>query len=569
MSTEGFESSGDITDLIANLASDVSWVDDLPIPTLDEIRDRVSKFSQQERAEAEREVLRVEFGNAAFAVAKGYLDLNDIDSAEQWLTVADEHHVPEAKEVKRLVESIVALRDCVQKDIGGEDDALDFGQLIGAGVANCLLAISENSQIEVDELLYSTLVEMAKILDRTRADAAGKTPTPGGSANPAKKVKYSSERERPAPIELLWLLHDWLVPVANLPSRKKELSTRHETALSNLVSSAIFQDSSIAEELDGCTFRVLLFHSQSLANTHLFSINLSTDTRPGGKWSNLLEVAVQRRKLTDYASWSKWNRRLLVALPNSSCEHSGAFSTTILTALFEHVIPGHGLTVEQVKRLAWEMVQGVMVGRPKNNLLPLPAIFLDSSASSPSRCDSTYAAIRLVVGEEQQFWSHELERFEKKVDVADGSKDTCQRVRFPEADRNIGNLDLHGWTKENPISVNQAIRKLKETGNNYVFFDDIDSRQPTVVYRRVDAKQGRVMRLTEPVKLTEPLKESGPAALQILSSSVLAQQPLHADSWTKEAEAPGDKNISEVDDDGEIGKIDEFLIIQCGSNPSQ
>jgi hypothetical protein len=224
MSTEGFESPGDITDLIANLASDVSWVDNLPIPTLDDIRARVSKFSQQEREEAEREVLRVEFGNAAFAVAKGYLDINDIDSAEQWLTVADEHHVPEAKEVKRLVESIVALRDCAQKDVGEVGDALDFGQLIGAGVANCLIAISENAQIEVDELLYSTLAEMAKILDGTRACSAEKKPA-SGSVNPASKVNYSSERDRPAPIELLWLLHDWLVPVANLPSRKKECRT--------------------------------------------------------------------------------------------------------------------------------------------------------------------------------------------------------------------------------------------------------------------------------------------------------------------------------------------------------
>lgn len=595
MSTEDFESSGDITRLIEDLAPDVSWVDDLPIPTLDEIRARVNKFSPEERAEAEREVLRVELGNAAFEVAKGYLEHNDIDSAERWLAIADEYHVPEAKEVKEWVKSIVTLRNCAHKDIGENGDDFDFGQLIGAGVATCLLAISDSAQIEINELLYSTLAEIAKTLDRRRCDTEGRTPLL--SSADLVKVDNRTGQERPKPIELLWLLHDWLaplhewlVPVANFPACKDDLNPvlarQQTTALSNVVFPLLFQNASEADGLTGCTFRVYLFQSRSLANTHWFSIDLYTDIRPGKETPDLLEVAVKRRALTGSASWSKRSRRLLVALPNASREHSSSVNATMLTALFEYVIPEYNLTVPQVKRLAGEMVQDVMTGRPKDNFLPLPPTLVDSSVNPLSNCASTYAAIRLIMGGNRQFWSWDSEQIDTKEDPVGNGEQTCGRVEFPwgqsqpecqrrgdsgdllansnEATVGIDRRDLL-WKsirdlKSKSISLNEALRKLEETGDNYLLFDDIDSGQPTVVYRGVDAKHGGVMRLAEPV--TEP----GSYEFQMLSSSVVAQQPLYRDNSTDEMEIHEESSTSEVCDEEKSDKFDEFLIIQCGSN---
>lgn len=46
--------------LIAGLAPDVPWVDDLRVPTAGEIRERVRRFTPEEREVAERDALRAE-----------------------------------------------------------------------------------------------------------------------------------------------------------------------------------------------------------------------------------------------------------------------------------------------------------------------------------------------------------------------------------------------------------------------------------------------------------------------------------------------------------------------------
>lgn len=46
--------------LIASLGPDISWIDKLPMPTLEEIRKRVANLSPEERAAIEAEIVRIE-----------------------------------------------------------------------------------------------------------------------------------------------------------------------------------------------------------------------------------------------------------------------------------------------------------------------------------------------------------------------------------------------------------------------------------------------------------------------------------------------------------------------------
>jgi hypothetical protein len=46
--------------LIASLGPDISWIDELPMPTPEEIRKRVANPSPAERAALEAEIVRIE-----------------------------------------------------------------------------------------------------------------------------------------------------------------------------------------------------------------------------------------------------------------------------------------------------------------------------------------------------------------------------------------------------------------------------------------------------------------------------------------------------------------------------
>jgi sigma 54 modulation/S30EA-like ribosomal protein len=198
-----------------------------------------------------------------------------------------------------------------------------------------------------------------------------------------------------------------------------------------------------------------------------------------------------------------------------------------------------------------------------------------------------YTVIRLVMDEEMQFRSWRHEQFETEEDVTNDGKYVYQPSLSPEADGNFDSRSPRDQQEDRsseqpdfpptnpdqpavenpdrgqakPMSVHQALHKLEETGGDYVLFDDINSGQPTVVYRRVDAEH-RVMWLAEPVK------EPGPDALQMLSSSVLAQQPLHSADHTDKTNTHEESSTSETNDGGELDEFDEFLIIQSVPNPS-
>jgi hypothetical protein len=76
------EPGDDLGDAIAELAPDVSWADGLRTPTPAEIRERVSNFTPEQRAAAERDAVRAELGDTALALAKGLMARGKLDDAE-------------------------------------------------------------------------------------------------------------------------------------------------------------------------------------------------------------------------------------------------------------------------------------------------------------------------------------------------------------------------------------------------------------------------------------------------------------------------------------------------------
>ena len=106
----------DIKQLIADLGPDVSWADDLPVPTPAQIRERVSRFTPEQRAAAERDAIRVELGDTALSLAQGLISRGLFDEAEKWLLVAEECHVPEAREL--LDQLSVLPRDLLEEHGG-------------------------------------------------------------------------------------------------------------------------------------------------------------------------------------------------------------------------------------------------------------------------------------------------------------------------------------------------------------------------------------------------------------------------------------------------------------------
>lgn len=582
MNIEDFESVGDITSLIASLAPDVSWVDNLPIPTPDDIRARVSRFSSQERAAAEREAIRVEVGDAALTLATGFIDLGNLDEAERWLTVADEHQVSEAKD---WLDRIAVLRTA--KD--AHEEGVLYSSEFTAVAMRHAVAILEIARIESDELVDAALAKVADIVARARYNAAKSTLS--ASLTDLVELDPGDERKKPTLLWPLWLLFDWLgLPIAKPFNNRAALSAvrvQRGTELSNLLSPIVVKEGRTDGGVYGFAFRVLFLENCSHGDSPWLSIDVGSRTRR----CNLLQVAVEKLRRPDHTNWVERSHRLLVALPRSLYVRGGEPNTDILAALFEHVIPEHGLTTEQLKRLAWETVQDI-IDQWGNDTLPLLTNPLDTSDERSASQNILHFGTRLFMDREIQVQWWRNDRPQTGENPIDDSAPVRQDMQKPKPESDFRCHSLHdrqgncffgfpdsmrigyrqptaekphgdlGSGQANPksMTVDQALRELDETGGDYILFDDTDSGHPTVVYRRAGLEQG-VMRLAESVE------EYVHDAVQMLSSSVLAQKQPKSDH-AKTSDTHEDRRTSKTDQNDNLDDFDEFLIIDCLTNPS-
>ncbi|MFB9686804.1 hypothetical protein [Amycolatopsis plumensis] len=174
-------------------------VGDLPVPTPAEIRDRVRRFTPEQRAEAERDALRVELGDTAMSLAKALIEQERLDEAEQWLKVAEEYNVPEARGLLDNQWSWAA-QELLEESF---DEDVHVDQMEARAKQRAAEIVAEARELS-DELVDSALTKVQQMLDRTRyqtvkADLAS-------SLIDVTRVNRSEGQQTPTLLRLLFAL---------------------------------------------------------------------------------------------------------------------------------------------------------------------------------------------------------------------------------------------------------------------------------------------------------------------------------------------------------------------------
>jgi hypothetical protein len=578
----------DLGDAIADLAPDVSWADDLRTPTPAEIRERVSNFTPEQRAAAERDAVRAELGDTALALAKQLMARGKLDDAEQWLTVAEEHAVPHARE---LLDELSVLRRAMPEN--APDDVFT-----GTDVTDCITAeamqqaaeILEKARSESTELVDSALVKVKQILDRARVSAA----EIGLSRilDDLVRVDSGGRHGRPTLLWLLWLLLDWSgLPIAKPLHNEAKLSTvrvQRGTVLANLLSPADTRTS--VGGPTGFPFRVLLLPKPDQS--------ACTGTMQPG--SHRINIAMTDLRHLDWTQWSTLERcRLLVVLPTPPIRaNPGEPENDLLVALVEHLLPGHGLSPEQVKHLSWESILDRLArddGETKRCLLSVCEAILNDN-----KCIGNLVAVVMNGEIGLRWWCGDKPTKEtpgKKEDRRGTSgkqrglsqprhrqilpnatnkqtgKHCCDLPVQAEAGDSKPTVDQHPSKQRNikdahampeTRTVSDALHALDASSEEYLVFTDAESGHPTVVYRRPGAGHS-VMRLGE----MEPtsLESVGREAMQLLADTqkkIYDEPPAAAPAETKLSSGESSTHAAAS---GQSDEFDDFLIIECEPQP--
>ncbi len=565
----------DLEQLIGELGPEVSWVNELSVPSPAEIRERVSRFTPEQRTAAEREAIRAELGDTALSLAKGLISRGDLDDAEKWLRVAEQHHVPEAREL--LDELAIVPRELLDCPT---DEFERSEHIVGAAIRRAA-AIIEEAKTESGELIDSALAKVQQILDVTRYNAAktglltslaGLAKADPGGMDPGGMDPGGSPRKP----TLLWLL--WaLLGISGVPMAKPRgsgtlsaIRVPKGTAMAGMLSPMARLTTRIGGGT-GLAFRVFLLPSST-----------SPTSSRSPCTSQLLRLW-DKTRLNRYQEGSRYSEcRLVVALPhvlNSESDLEG----DLLAALIEHLIPNHGLTLDQVRRLAWEAFDELAAERDREtaSLTGLyEMIRPHSDTCPPNRFLAVDGVVQVQTLHENSLakddYRHAEDRDQRKLSVngTDRASDAATNLPLPtrapglRADTAVTGTGSSlgedpqqhsavphdegpaGTTAPLTMTIEQALRALNDTGEDYFVFNDVDSGHPTVVYQRAGTADHGVMRLEDVEQAT--IDSVGEEAKELLSTST----PSSPDPAAGPSQSGADEGY------------DEYLIIETTANPA-
>ncbi|WNV86685.1 hypothetical protein [Umezawaea sp. Da 62-37] len=83
----------DIEDLLSRQAPDISWVADVPPLTFEDVQARAESLTADEQATVDDDMRRIELGHGALELARGYIAMGDLSTAEYYLTMATNYGV--------------------------------------------------------------------------------------------------------------------------------------------------------------------------------------------------------------------------------------------------------------------------------------------------------------------------------------------------------------------------------------------------------------------------------------------------------------------------------------------
>ena len=438
--------------------------------------------------------------------------------------------------------------------------------------------IIEKAKNESDELIDSALAKVAQILDVTRYNAA----KAGLSTSLAQlaKVDPGGYERRPT---LLWLLWALLNVSFRLPLSKPHYSDAtlsavrvpRGTALSQLLSPVAEVTTRIGE-VTGLAFRVFLLPTAS--RTWLNCDWLTSHQQ-------VLHVATKdRTRLNRFQdAFSEQRCRLVVALPHVLHPSSGQLDSDLLSALIQDLVPNHGLTLDQVQKLAWEtfdefasqhrrespsLAELYEMIRAESEVLPLAKpLALDGVIQvqpfyndSPTTKGDGYGDGD--VRAQRQLSDDRSDRARDASRQNARSRRSCGEHRDTSADGNASPVDGDVHERTSPCddrravtaptsTIEQASRALNDGDNDYLVFNDVDCGHPTVVYRRAGTAEHGVMRLGD----IEPavIEAVGEEAVQLLRASS-SPRPDHV------------RTDGAAADTG--AEYDEYIIIETIANPA-
>lgn len=550
---------GELGELISELGPDVSWVENVTLPSADQIRERAKRLTPEQRQVARRDAIRGEIGDTALKIANHFVKSRLFEEADKWLVLAEQQHMSEACELRDVM---VKMRSDIPEP-SLEDGHREYADRIVAEAAARAEAIVEKAHEERDEIIDAALAKWQEILDGTkyRLARAGLSTSLAELTTP----EPIGNRGRPTLLWLLWVLLDSLgVKVTQPRNHKPKLSAvrvARGTPLASLLSPVVDTAVKVHHRTE-LIFRVLLLpgsvHSGPLV--------------PDTGWMSPLPSL-----FPESFSGSIKADRWVVALPSHAWRPGSDEPEDFLMALAEHLVPDHGLTAEQVKRLSWETIQELLARDSGETVHYL---------SLPGTIQQVCAVNGTVVIESKMYRDrkcHPSLTAEETHEVHDQSSTSGSRQSgFPRAgdasaaEREVGN-GPHGvparlasaWQssplkglpdgcrpsstqKLDSMTVHEALQILVSKNEEYLVFNDISSGHPTVVYRRAGDEHG-VMKLGEMKPAS--IESVGHEAAQMMSDPSFPFLMHHVPNLGGSASAIDQARPEETDE------FDEFLII--------
>ncbi|GAA2969287.1 sigma 54 modulation/S30EA ribosomal C-terminal domain-containing protein [Actinokineospora diospyrosa] len=574
----------DIARLVSELTPDTSWADELVIASPGEIRDRVRRFTPQQRAAAERDATRADLGATALSLAKGLLDQGRFEDAEQWLIVAEDNHVPEARE---LLDELAGMPH--NWPVALEDEYGKAERIVTAAMEKAR-QILKKARADSDEIVDVALSRVQRMLDHTRYSAA-KYELAERLAD-LTRVEPGRKNRGPTLLWLLWFLLDStgvrVAQPANDTARIRTVRVARGSALASLLSPTTKTGPAIDDE-SGIAFKLFLLPPEVSGVRQP-----PPPTTPArSPFERIHQIKLWRKHVPDEDQLDGFDQlhqvnsyRWVVAFPHATDRKPGAHPSALLSALIEHLLPGHGLSSESALRLLLEVLQDVVEhdGRSEDNRAAswFHAHQINESSGHSRLTEALAVDARIFIPDHhtqisylprQRYEHPKGSDHELHLDISvhrehwnttevgsrrvEGANPPVNGLPGPSA---VGeSTELNEPTKENdkssePRTVDDARRELTSTGCDHIVFTDAKTGQPTVVYRRAGGGHG-VMKLGD--MKPAAIETLGQEAVQLLSAPSLdnVEQAHAPGTMADQAEQTG--HAVEVDD-----KFDEYFIIE-------